>query len=92
MPGESLLDAVLIFVAGLLLITPGVLTDLLGLTLLIPPCRASYRRRLLAWLRSRFVVHTVPGASWPSAGGRSQVIDVEAVEVHDREKDVPLER
>lgn len=37
MPAESLLDAVLIFVAGALLLTPGVLTDALGISLLIPP-------------------------------------------------------
>ena len=35
-PAESLFDGVMILVAGILLITPGLLTDGLGLCLLIP--------------------------------------------------------
>ena len=42
MPADSLLDGVLIFIAGALLLTPGVLTDLLGISLLVPWCRACY--------------------------------------------------
>ncbi len=47
MPGEVMLDAVVILMAGLVLITPGILTDLMGLLLLIP----ASRRRFLLWLR-----------------------------------------
>ena len=39
MPGEPLLDALLILVAGFVLITPGILTDLLGFLLLLPATR-----------------------------------------------------
>lgn len=38
-PGDSLLDGVLIFIAGILLITPGLLTDAAGFLLLIPQVR-----------------------------------------------------
>lgn len=39
LPTTTLVDALMIFMAGALLITPGVLTDLFGFTLLIPWCR-----------------------------------------------------
>ena len=51
LPGDPLLDALLIFLAGGLLITPGVLTDLLGLALLLP----GFRRMVKAWLVARFL-------------------------------------
>lgn len=84
MPADSLLDGVLIFVAGALLLTPGILTDLFGISLLIPVCRDYYRRRLVAWFKSRFTIRT----SGPTAGfgagaqthGRSEVIDSYVIE------------
>ena len=71
MPAQELLDAVLIFCAGALLLTPGVLTDLFGLSLLIPPMRRFYRGRLIKWFKGRFHLRTVP----PLHMGRSQVVD-----------------
>jgi UPF0716 protein FxsA len=50
MPAEELLDAVIILVAGFMLITPGILTDACGLLLLIPQTRLAFKR----WLRKRF--------------------------------------
>ena len=47
MPGEPLLDAVLILVAGFVLITPGILTDILGFLLLFPVTRA----RIRGWVK-----------------------------------------
>jgi UPF0716 protein FxsA len=49
-PAEELVDGVLIFVGGILLIIPGVLTDLFALVLLIPYSRTIFKR----WLRRRF--------------------------------------
>lgn len=49
-PGAELLDGACILVAAVLLATPGFLTDLLGLALLIP----ASRRAIQAWLRRRF--------------------------------------
>jgi UPF0716 protein FxsA len=43
MPGEPLLDALLILVAGFVLITPGILTDILGFLLLVPATRLHIR-------------------------------------------------
>lgn len=54
MPTESLVDGLLIVFASLLLITPGVLTDLVGITLLIPWCRVWYRRLAIWYFQARF--------------------------------------
>lgn len=43
-PGTSAIDAMAILVGGVLLLTPGVLTDLVGFSLLFPPTRALARR------------------------------------------------
>ena len=75
MPADSLLDGVLIFAAGALLLTPGILTDLLGISLLVPWSRDYYRRRLVAWFKSRFTIRTSGLGAWPAPPGRSEVID-----------------
>ncbi|MFQ5896472.1 MAG: FxsA family protein [Nitrospinota bacterium] len=53
-PASSLVDGALILAAGLLLITPGLLTDALGFALLLPPFRAwikgQLRRRFEAYV------------------------------------------
>jgi len=49
-PAEELIDGVLILFGGILLITPGVLTDLFALVLLFPFTRTHFKR----WLRRRF--------------------------------------
>jgi UPF0716 protein FxsA len=49
-PAEELIDAILIFVAGILLLIPGVLGDIFALVLLIPFTRMHFKR----WLRRRF--------------------------------------
>ena len=49
MPSAELLDALLIGVAGLVLLTPGFLTDTAGFVLLIP----STRNAIKSWLRKK---------------------------------------
>ena len=46
MPAEEMLDAVIIFVAGVLLITPGLITDCCGLLLLWPVTRNKFKQML----------------------------------------------
>lgn len=60
-PGEEIVDGVLIVFGGALLLTPGFVTDALGLVMLVPPTRAvvkklgrrglrrSVRKRSSAW-------------------------------------------
>lgn len=50
MPAEEMLDALIIFLAGVVLLTPGFLTDAAGLLLLFPATRLIFKR----WLRVRF--------------------------------------
>ena len=50
LPAEEMLDAMLIFVAGVVLLTPGFITDLTGLALLVPKLRYWFKR----WLRHKF--------------------------------------
>ena len=45
-PARGTIDGALILFGGPLLLTPGFLTDLLGLALLLPPSRAAVRRVL----------------------------------------------
>ena len=46
MPAPRLMDGVMILIAGVLLITPGLITDTAGFLLLIPAVRAIIRARL----------------------------------------------
>ena len=50
LPAEEMLDALLIFVAGIVLLTPGFITDLAGLGILVPKTRSWFKR----WLRKKF--------------------------------------
>jgi len=46
-PGREIADGVMILFAGALMMTPGFLTDILGVLLLLPPVRAAVRAGLL---------------------------------------------
>ena len=50
-PGTELIDALLILVGGALLLTPGFLTDIVGIVLLLPPVRAGLRVATLRRMR-----------------------------------------
>ena len=54
-PGRELADGALIILAGALLITPGFLSDILGIALLLPPVRAAVRPVLLGALARRAI-------------------------------------
>lgn len=52
-PGDALLEGTMILIAGALLITPGIITDIIGFLVLIPPSRRMIRKLLKAWLQHR---------------------------------------
>lgn len=57
MPAEELIDGLLILVGGILLLTPGLLTDLTGFLMLIQWSRKLFKtwlgRRFRRWIQSR---------------------------------------
>jgi UPF0716 protein FxsA len=55
-PLELLSDGAMISLAAGLLLTPGLVTDIAGISLLIPACRRSYRKILAAWLKRNWKV------------------------------------
>jgi UPF0716 protein FxsA len=67
MPGNELIDGLLVLVAGALLLAPGFVSDALGLALLFPPVRAVVRRILVRRFRARVVPLGGPGPQ-PGAG------------------------
>ena len=78
MPTNSLADAGMILVAGAFLLTPGILTDAFGFSLLIPLCRQFYRRVVAAWMKRNVQVHVMrPGGQTPH--GRRDVVDGQVV-------------
>jgi UPF0716 protein FxsA len=54
-PTREVLDGALVIFGGALLLTPGFLTDILGLVLLVPPTRAIVRAVLARRLTARMV-------------------------------------
>jgi len=52
-PAAHFLDGALILAGGILLLTPGFFTDLVGLLLLLPVTRASLKGWLRCWLEQR---------------------------------------
>lgn len=67
-PGREVADGLLITIGGALLLTPGFITDAVGLLLLVPPTRAIARRLLRAYLGRRLVVVGVGGMRGPGPG------------------------
>lgn len=48
-PADDLVDALIIFIAGVTLLTPGFITDAFGILLLIPATRSVFKR----WLKEK---------------------------------------
>jgi UPF0716 protein FxsA len=66
-PGNPLMDGMMILIAGALLVTPGVLTDLVGFALLLPPFRGLIRRYVKGRFEANIRLH-MPAGGWPTAG------------------------
>jgi UPF0716 protein FxsA len=84
LPTDSLLDGLGILVAAALLVTPGVLTDIVGFGLLIPPVRRVLRRLIAARIRAKFHVVSPNGTKYPgseaSSHQRERIIDVRIID------------
>lgn len=89
MPKEGLVSSLLVLVGGIFLITPGVLTDLFGIAMLIPPSRRAVAGVLRGYVEKRFELQPMSPAgfvtaaasrAWDEAAPDGEVIDVEANE------------
>jgi UPF0716 protein FxsA len=60
-PAREVADGVLVIIGGTLLITPGFLSDIVGLLFLLPPTRAAIRPVLTRLVAARFGVVGVVG-------------------------------
>ena len=72
-----MLDGALVIFGGALLLTPGFITDILGLLLLLPPTRALVRTLLVR----RFAHRMVVAATRPASAGPAARYDVEGTAV-----------
>jgi UPF0716 protein FxsA len=78
LPSREMTDGALGVAAGVLLVVPGFITDVLGVALFLPPVRAGVRALALRWFRrdGRVVRR---GRTFQGDGG-SAVVDVESWE------------
>lgn len=60
-PGKEVADGLLIVIGGTLLLSPGFITDIFGIFLLVPPTRAIARKVLKQLTIGRFMVVGMPG-------------------------------
>jgi UPF0716 protein FxsA len=80
-PAREVLDGVLVIFGGALLVTPGFLSDVLGLVLLLPPTRAVIRAVLVRRLGSRMVAGMSAPRRAPWRGPASYDVEGSAVDV-----------
>ena len=66
-PAAELVDGLLVLVGGIVLLTPGLLTDILGFSLMIPAFRAILRKALRSRLEAHAARFKMKGS--PSADG-----------------------
>lgn len=89
-PTRTIGDGALILVAGLLLLLPGVISDVLGIALLIPPIRHLAMFGIRNWFSKNVRVQTT--AFWPAGSGKlpgddtvrgsSTIVDAKVIESH----------
>lgn len=88
-PGSRVMEGVLVVVGGLLLITPGVFTDLTGFLLIFPWSRRWLAPRVLKYLASRFEVRTL-GPTGPFEDPEPEVRRRDPTPVPRRQGDHPF--
>lgn len=69
LPAQEIVEGILLAVAGAMLLTPGLITDVAGFTLLAPPSRRAIARRILRSGTTRFSSSfTFRGGFGPGSG------------------------
>ena len=77
-PAVEVVDGALVLVGGTLLLTPGFLSDVLGLLMVFPPTRAVANRMIRSRVRGRFGLGAAPRGRKPEP---PPPLDVEVVDV-----------
>jgi UPF0716 protein FxsA len=90
-PGNAILDTLCLFLAGLLFLFPGILTDFLGLMLLIPLTRFLVKRAVVSWIGAGVRDGNVT-VRVTVDGGPFTVVDGEDVAVAETRPSLPAER
>ena len=75
-PGRELLDAVLVLLAGVVLITPGILTDAVGFALMTRPGRNWVADRIRKRLETSIEAARIADESNPEEPGGGRIIEL----------------
>jgi UPF0716 protein FxsA len=88
-PAREVLDGVLVIFGGALLLTPGFISDVAGLLLLLPPTRAVVRRLLVRHFSDRLVVRAFGHPAGRRRRPSDYDVDGTAVEVDPERQRLP---
>ncbi len=87
MPMSEMFQGLCLFVAGVLMVTPGFITDIIGFALLVPLFRhwlSAFLARHIEVFSGKMGTSSGFGAGRPGAGSpQGEVIDVDFVEIHE---------
>jgi UPF0716 protein FxsA len=89
LPTEQVVDGALVMGAGALLLTPGFVTDLVGILFLLPPSRAVFRRSLIRRFRHRAMLFAAGSfAPGPRRWASDDIIVVDGEEATPTRRDI----
>ncbi|MAO41645.1 MAG: exlusion protein FxsA [Pseudohongiella sp.] len=95
LPGQEIVEGMMLAVAGALLLTPGLITDTIGFLLLTPVVRKRLAKRAISKGSGFFVGGFASGTRWQSgpsnSRGRGDIIDGEVVDRDAPPRDSTLE-
>lgn len=77
MPARELADSALIVLGGAFMLTPGFVTDLLGVLLILPVTLPVFRGLLMSYAANRVVARSRPGPAAPGTVVQGEVIEPE---------------
>jgi UPF0716 protein FxsA len=81
-PHREVIDGVLVIFGGAFLLTPGFITDIIGVVFLLPPTRALVRRFLVKRFADRMIVAAQTRATgWPPPGSGRRPGDVDGTAI-----------
>ncbi len=88
MPTDELLSGALVLVGGVMLLTPGIITDCCGLLLMIPLTRSFIGRQLKKCFAARLnIVNITPGFNPSGAGFNRTTDEIKEADAHVVEDD-----